>query len=46
VLVTWEAPPAGVDEMLRAADELMYAAKRHGKNAIRHTISTRTADAA
>jgi diguanylate cyclase (GGDEF)-like protein len=45
-LVTWEAPPAGVDEMLRAADELMYAAKRHGKNTIRHLVSNAPAHAA
>jgi diguanylate cyclase (GGDEF)-like protein len=45
-LVTWIAPPAGVDEMLRAADELMYDAKRHGKNTVRHTTSDRPANAA
>ncbi len=45
-LITWVEPPAGVDEMLRAADELMYAAKRHGKNAVRHTVSPRPANAA
>jgi len=36
-VVTWEEPPASFDEMLRRADELMYAAKRHGKNAVRHS---------
>ncbi|HEX8285778.1 MAG TPA: GGDEF domain-containing protein [Pyrinomonadaceae bacterium] len=45
-LITWVEPPAGVDEMLRAADELMYAAKRHGKNAVRHEVSPRSAHAA
>jgi diguanylate cyclase (GGDEF)-like protein len=45
-LITWVEPPAGVDEMLRAADELMYAAKRHGKNAVRHAVSPRPAHAA
>jgi PleD family two-component response regulator len=29
-----------VDEMVRAADELMYAAKRHGKNGVRHEVAT------
>jgi diguanylate cyclase (GGDEF)-like protein len=45
-LVTWIAPPAGVDEMLRAADELMYIAKRHGKNTIRHIVANAPANAA
>jgi diguanylate cyclase (GGDEF)-like protein len=45
-IITWVEPPAGVDEMLRAADELMYAAKRHGKNAVRHAVSPRDAHAA
>ena len=45
-IITWVEPPAGVDEMLRAADELMYAAKRHGKNAVRHAVSPRPAHAA
>ena len=30
-LITWVEPPDSVDAMLRAADELMYTAKRHGK---------------
>ncbi len=45
-LITWVEPPAGVDEMLRAADELMYAAKRQGKNAVRRAVSPRPARAA
>jgi diguanylate cyclase (GGDEF)-like protein len=45
-LITWVEPPAGVDEMLRAADELMYMAKRHGKNAVSHAVSPRPAHAA
>ncbi len=45
-VITWLEPPAGVDEMKRAADELMYAAKRHGKNAVRHAVSPRPAHAA
>jgi diguanylate cyclase (GGDEF)-like protein len=38
-VATFDTPPASVDEMLRAADELMYAAKRHGKNSVRQSIS-------
>lgn len=38
-VVTFDAPPASVDKMLRAADELMYTAKRHGKNTVRHRVS-------
>ncbi len=39
-VVTWETPPASVDDMLRAADDLMYAAKHGGKNTIRHRVAT------
>ena len=45
-VVTWYAPPATVDEVLRAADSLMYAAKRLGKNTVRHTVATTPANAA
>ena len=45
-VITWVEPPAGVDEMLRAADELMYAAKRLGKGIIRHAVSPPPANAA
>ena len=45
-VVTWDTPPASVDEMLRAADELMYAAKRLGKGIIRHAVSPPPANAA
>jgi diguanylate cyclase (GGDEF)-like protein len=45
-LVTWLSPPAGVDEMLRTADELMYSAKRRGKNTIQHVVANEPANAA
>jgi diguanylate cyclase (GGDEF)-like protein len=38
-VVTFDTPPASVDDLLRAADEVMYSAKRGGKNAIRHTTA-------
>ena len=31
-LVTYHKPPSGVDIMVREADDLMYIAKRNGKN--------------
>ena len=31
-VATFVAPPASVDEMILRADELMYAAKRSGKD--------------
>ena len=36
--VTFVTPPRSVDEMLRHADQLMYAAKRDGKNGARFEI--------
>ena len=42
-LITWVEPPAGVDEMQRAADELMYAATRHRKDSVRRAVSPRHA---
>jgi diguanylate cyclase (GGDEF)-like protein len=45
-VVTWDAPPDSVGEMLRAADAQMYAAKRHGKNAVRHKVSNARPNAA
>lgn len=48
-LVTFDQAPDSVDDLLRAADEVMYSAKRNGKNALRHTTATaaaRPADAA
>ena len=34
--VTYQVPPVSIDEMITAADALMYAAKKNGKNGIRH----------
>jgi len=45
-VVTWPAPPPSVDEMLRAADELMYAAKRQGKDGVRYGVAAAPAGAA
>ena len=45
-LITWDSPPADVDEMLRAADEVMYTAKHHGKNRVQHRILKHSATAA
>ena len=36
--VTFLEPPAGVGEILQAADELMYEAKKSGKNTGRHRV--------
>ena len=45
-VVTWDTPPDSVDEMLRSADELMYTAKRLGKNTVRHAVWPPPANAA
>lgn len=45
-VITWDEPPADVDGMLRAADDLMYSAKRNGKNRVQHRVLTRSATAA
>jgi diguanylate cyclase (GGDEF)-like protein len=45
-VATWDEPPASVDEMLRRSDELMYAAKRQGKNSVRHSSRHGSANAA
>jgi diguanylate cyclase (GGDEF)-like protein len=45
-VATWDEPPASFDEMLRRADELMYAAKRQGKNTVRHSARRESVNAA
>jgi diguanylate cyclase (GGDEF)-like protein len=48
-VVTFDTPPDSVDDLLRAADDVMYSAKRGGKNALRHITAdnvARPADAA
>ena len=37
-MVTYLEPPHTVDEMLNSADQLMYQAKRAGKNTTRHQV--------
>jgi GGDEF domain-containing protein len=34
--ITFTSPPPSPDEVLRAADEVMYVVKRGSKNAVRH----------
>lgn len=43
--VTFLAPPRSVDEMMLPADQLMYEAKRTGKNAVRLDVRPRPAAA-
>jgi diguanylate cyclase (GGDEF)-like protein len=33
---TFERPPLSVDEMLRAADRMLYDVKQNGRNGVRH----------
>lgn len=37
-LVTFEHPPESVDQMIKKADDLMYQAKKQGRNSIRQEI--------
>lgn len=37
-MVTYMLPPASVDEMVKKADNLMYAVKLAGKGAVRHEV--------
>jgi len=36
--VTFMRPPIDVEEMIKKADELMYMAKKSGKNTIKHEV--------
>jgi diguanylate cyclase (GGDEF)-like protein len=36
--VTFIRPPSSVDEMIRAADDLMYAARQSGKGVTLHEV--------
>ena len=44
-VVTYVRPPATVDDMLKKADHMMYAAKREGKNGIRFLVWKESATA-
>ena len=37
-MVTWQRPSKKVDELIKAADQLMYEVKNNGKNEIKHLI--------
>jgi diguanylate cyclase (GGDEF)-like protein len=37
-VATFTSPPASVDMLIDCADQLMYAAKQSGKNAVRHAV--------
>jgi diguanylate cyclase (GGDEF)-like protein len=37
-MVTYNEPPASVDEMIKAADTLMYSVKETTKNAVRSSV--------
>lgn len=43
-LICYERPPDSVDEIIKAADRLMYSAKIHGKNAIKYEIIRKSSD--
>jgi diguanylate cyclase (GGDEF)-like protein len=40
-VVTFEEPPASIDQMIKVADSLMYDVKNNGKNGIRSAIFSR-----
>lgn len=44
--VTFETPPASVDEMLKLADDRMYLAKQIGRDTIRHGVISGSTSAA
>jgi diguanylate cyclase (GGDEF)-like protein len=37
-VVTWHRPPSNLDELLKECDNLMYSAKRNGKNMVKYKI--------
>ncbi len=37
-VVTWYSPPSNLDELIKESDNLMYSAKKHGKNMIKYKI--------
>ena len=37
-MITFESPPISVDQIIKEADDLMYLAKKRGKNKIEHRI--------
>ena len=37
-VAAFTSPPASVDVLIQCADQLMYAAKQSGKNAVRHAV--------
>jgi Diguanylate cyclase, GGDEF domain len=37
-VATFTSPPVSVDVLIQRADQLMYAAKQSGKNAVRHAV--------
>jgi diguanylate cyclase (GGDEF)-like protein len=42
--ITFIKPPTSVNEMLEKADDLMYSAKKRGKNLLHHKLSTNLVD--
>ncbi|MBE9006256.1 GGDEF domain-containing protein [Fortiea sp. LEGE XX443] len=42
--ITFITPPTSVTEMIERADNLMYSAKKKGKNLLHHELSTHLAD--
>jgi GGDEF domain-containing protein len=37
-VATFNSPPTNLDEIVKAADDLMYAVKRQQKNSIKHSL--------
>jgi len=40
-MITWRRPSKKVEDMIRAADHLMYEVKNNGKNEIKHLVFER-----